>query len=177
MQKNMIRNGTIFNRLTVIEHIPKQGYRCLCECGNITIARSTNLRAGKTKSCGCWNKDKNSKFILPDNQTAKNRIFKNYEAAAKRRKYSFELTKQEFTNLIIKPCHYCGSEHSLLEGEFKYNGVDRVDNTLGYTIENAVSCCKICNNSKASLSKEDWLGWLQRIFKFQVTLNDYPVRE
>lgn len=30
---------------------------CLCDCGNLRVARGVNLRAGHTKSCGCWNRE------------------------------------------------------------------------------------------------------------------------
>ena len=28
-------------------------WNCLCDCGNKTIVRTTNLRSGHTTSCGC----------------------------------------------------------------------------------------------------------------------------
>ena len=55
--KNLI-NKT-FNNLTVLErdYSKKQDahiyWICKCECGNIVSVRSTNLRTGKTTSCGC----------------------------------------------------------------------------------------------------------------------------
>ena len=58
-QKQFINEiGHKYGRLTVIEidHIDKkQGafWKCLCECGNECIVRGTQLRSGKTQSCGC----------------------------------------------------------------------------------------------------------------------------
>lgn len=52
---NMI--GEKFGKLTVIEEAPKitkrLRYKCLCECGNITIVNGEDLRSGHTQSCGC----------------------------------------------------------------------------------------------------------------------------
>lgn len=50
--------GMKFGRLTVIERAgkTKQGnalWKCKCDCGNETIVRSTTLRNGESKSCGC----------------------------------------------------------------------------------------------------------------------------
>ena len=51
--------GKKFNKLTVIEECKertKNGtkiYKCLCDCGNYTNVIGTQLRNGKTKSCGC----------------------------------------------------------------------------------------------------------------------------
>lgn len=177
-QKNMIEEGTRFNRLVVKTHINGKGYLCVCDCGNEKIVKvGRSLKIGRTKSCGCWNKEKNSKLKLPDNQAAKNRIYKNYKAAAKKRGYLFELTVDEFSELIVQPCYYCGLEHSLIEKELAHNGVDRVDNSIGYINTNCVSCCKICNNAKASMSKDEWFVWLKRLFNYQVTSNDYSERK
>lgn len=51
--------GQKFNYLTVIEMLygykKNQTYaRCKCDCGNETIAYMGNIKAGKTKSCGCF---------------------------------------------------------------------------------------------------------------------------
>lgn len=51
--------GHRFGRLTAQEikqHRPVV-WRCLCDCGQETYVPSITLRAGKTKSCGCLNRD------------------------------------------------------------------------------------------------------------------------
>src|SRR5690348_2738835 len=50
--------GRQFGRLTVLsraENAPgeKPRWLCRCECGNIKIIRSEQLRKGESKSCGC----------------------------------------------------------------------------------------------------------------------------
>lgn len=49
--------GTVFDSLTIISEIEKSGphrrFLCRCACGKEKIAFMNNLRAGKTKSCGC----------------------------------------------------------------------------------------------------------------------------
>ncbi len=49
--------GRKFGRLTVIEQGETLGGRvawsCCCECGSRTVVRATDLRSGKSKSCGC----------------------------------------------------------------------------------------------------------------------------
>jgi hypothetical protein len=52
--------GQKFNRLTAIEYVGRdeQGatlWRCRCECGSITIARTSQLKNNGKKSCGCLN--------------------------------------------------------------------------------------------------------------------------
>ena len=49
--------GNVYGRLTVIEEAPGSGrvrWLCKCECGNTTSVQGGHLRAGTTKSCGCY---------------------------------------------------------------------------------------------------------------------------
>lgn len=50
--------GERFGRLTVedLDHVDAEGqawFRCRCDCGNETVAKSAELANGDTKSCGC----------------------------------------------------------------------------------------------------------------------------
>ena len=49
--------GERFGRLTILERVANLGrfaaWRCVCDCGKETIVRGTDLRMGKTRSCGC----------------------------------------------------------------------------------------------------------------------------
>ncbi len=62
--------GKKFGRLLVIkrgETINKRtNWVCECECGNIVEINSYNLLKGRTKSCGCYRKEKLSKDKLVD---------------------------------------------------------------------------------------------------------------
>lgn len=60
--------GQVVGRLTLLERIPSERingrsrarYRCQCECGNITVATSDNLKANRTLSCGCLQRERAS---------------------------------------------------------------------------------------------------------------------
>lgn len=66
--------GQKFNKLTVLEKInysetPDKSeamWLCQCDCGNLTRVRGSALRSGKTKSCGCLQKEVASKISLKD---------------------------------------------------------------------------------------------------------------
>ena len=110
------------------------------------------------------------RFLLPDNLGIIKDIFRNYKSAAKRRNIEFELLLEDFRILIESPCFYCKETNSLSpygyhkKSTFRYNGVDRVNNNVGYTIENVVPCCKICNNSKSTLNTEEFKIWITKIY-------------
>lgn len=78
--------------------------------------------------------------------------------------------------MIHLPCHYCGRQDCnkidipsksrdripLLQN-FRYNGIDRVDNTKGYTIQNTVPCCMVCNRAKNSMSYREFIEYLDAL--------------
>lgn len=55
-----------FGKLVVVKvaegKFIRKHYVCKCDCGNITIVQDCNLKQGKTKSCGCYKKELNSKI-------------------------------------------------------------------------------------------------------------------
>ena len=57
--------GNRYGKLVVLEVVGSDSgmnklWKCLCDCGNMTITRAANLRCGHTTSCGC---------IIPYNST------------------------------------------------------------------------------------------------------------
>lgn len=76
---------------------------------------------------------------------------------ASRRGLEFSLTDVEFSSLVHSECSYCGKLPN------PRNGIDRVENTKGYTLENCVSCCFICNRAKNDMSREEFIEWATRI--------------
>jgi hypothetical protein len=84
-----------------------------------------------------------------------------YKQGAKRRSLEWELTDEQFEALALSPCSFCGS----LPRDI--NGVDRLDNTKGYTVANSVPACAPCNYAKRERSAEEFLAWAKQISDFQ----------
>lgn len=58
MSKLIDITGNRYNHLTVVERADNVGngiatWKCLCDCGNYTVVRGSNLKSGAVKSCGC----------------------------------------------------------------------------------------------------------------------------
>jgi len=58
--------GLVFNRLTVVRFVGNREnycamFLCKCECGGETVTRLYSLKTGKTKSCGCLQKESSAK--------------------------------------------------------------------------------------------------------------------
>lgn len=62
-------------------------------------------------------------------------------SAAKRAGIEFHLTFEEYAAIIERPCHYCGNPRVSATGR----GMDRVDNSKGYSVDNVLPCCPPCN--------------------------------
>lgn len=70
MAKKKDLTGETYGRLKVIKEVPKEDrlgnsvtWECLCECGRIHKARTSNLVSHKTLSCGCI-KSKNTRGLV-----------------------------------------------------------------------------------------------------------------
>ena len=62
-----------FGRLTVIEEAGRRGgevtWRCQCDCGREKIISGKSIRLGRTKSCGCLQKDTISQIATKHGQS------------------------------------------------------------------------------------------------------------
>lgn len=176
-------SGNIYGKLTVVSFNrrckDKKGkykyyWNCVCSCGNTTIVRSDGLRGGTTTSCGCTIIAHRLQFgdqmSKPDGIAGCNNLYCSYVSGARRRGLAFELSRDEFAAIVTKPCTYCGRKEVNVVSvphyrtKFYYTGIDRVDNTIGYTLENCVPCCKQCNQAKMDLTHDDFVKLICMIY-------------
>lgn len=68
--------------------------------------------------------------------------FMAYKKTAKRSDLEFLLTEKEFSLFWKQNCFYCNDKIETI-------GLDRIDNNIGYNINNIVSCCIECNYLKS----------------------------
>lgn len=171
--------GKQFGKLTVVSFLDriktgknlKIRWKCICMCGNETIVRGDQLRTGNTQSCGCTAKEK----LIAFNHTRKNDTQKQglrdlmykYKDRAKKRGLKWDISDMKTLELFKQECFYCNSKPYLRtrRGDEKYlsNGIDRQDNSKGYTLENTVSCCKRCNQAKNDMPLGEFYRWLSNI--------------
>lgn len=50
-------SGRLYGRLKVLKNLPKSFCECVCICGKLVKVNKSNLKSGKTKSCGCLHHD------------------------------------------------------------------------------------------------------------------------
>lgn len=184
---NMINKK--FGRLLVISKAPLKNkyieYECLCDCGKVTIKNKSNLTNGTTNSCGCLLLDKSRENIKKAH--AINTKHDPLELTIKRvweKRYSDgDLTLEQFKILSQKICSYClappsnlanwykgdkrSSQSTIDKAYFKYNGLDRVDNTKPHNNDNVVACCIYCNRAKLDMTIESYRLHIIKILEFR----------
>lgn len=166
-----------FGRLFVIKRVPNRGSKrfwlCLCDCGKEKEVSGFQLKRKHTSSCGCLRVEL---LTLPGDEGSFNSYFSEYKQGAKQRNYSFHLTKDQFRKITSLPCSYCGSfiqpyyaknRKSLTTVPYLCNGIDRVNNDIGYSVENCVSCCNLCNLMKRGLSVDNFKAHIRKIYHYE----------
>lgn len=153
-------------------------YKCGCGVKFKTLDRS--IKSKKTVSCGCYRKTRWIGVVrgTPPNalkdptESSFNGLYLRYKNSAKIKNLAFTLNKERFKKLTSSECYYCGdmpgqtalqTKHS--RQPYIYNGIDRVNNALGYTTKNSVSCCKDCNYLKSAKSKDEFMTKIFKISK------------
>jgi hypothetical protein len=184
MAKLIDMTGKTYGTLFVLYKIPRGEHRSTqafwrvrCHCGKEFPSVGWTIRSGHTKSCGCLQREavrvRNAKTALPEGEAEKNCVLRVYRRGAKRRNLVWTLSPSDFFFLTTKNCFYCGglptnrSHKPNQHGDFIYNGIDRLDNSLGYTLENTVSCCQKCNWMKNKISAREFLAHVKQIQAYQ----------
>jgi hypothetical protein len=168
--------GRRFGKLVVVEKTSpdsmtgKSRWLCKCDCGKEHIAMQDNLKEENTKSCGCY---RNTCRILPGDSGSFNEIYRQYFCNARNRKISFSLSREQFREIAENSCRYCGASPKPYYAKYRaklprtpciLNGIDREDNSKGYEVFNCVACCSLCNYMKRSISVEEFLSHIKRIY-------------
>lgn len=165
-------------------------WELLCDCGKTTYAIPHNVTSDSIKSCGCY-----SKSIRKSN--GENR--RQYDPVISSARTVWRTVYKDidfdtFYKVSQQNCHYCGrpphktfnqaqyprakggisSDNQKVNGNFIYNGLDRIDSSIGHTPENVVACCWTCNRMKGSHNAEDFLSHIKLICEYRV---DAKVKE
>jgi len=145
-------------------------WRVRCMCGREKNARTDSLC--RSQSCGC------SRRLLIENGTAeRNAILCAYRNIARKRNLEWSLDGTVFDTLMHSVCFYCSCPPSNKRQNrgggpvFVYSGIDRKDNNIGYTVDNVVSCCIVCNRAKNKMSVIDFLNWVRRVHERVKTIS------
>lgn len=161
----------IFGRLKPIERVmstTKGGrkvykWRCVCDCGNETQVVISDLKRGKTKSCGCLNREIVSKTSMKHgmSKTIEFNIWRGIKQRCNNKKCS---TYKYYGNLGVKICdRWLNSFENFYKdmGDIpsKNHSIDRIDVNGDYSPEN----CRWSDSKTQSRNKK---------FNHNVTFNN-----
>lgn len=145
---------------------------CKCDCGTVKRIRGYHIVSGMD-NCGCQTSVRRSlRMRKPIRDSFVKMMFNAYKHGAKSRQIEFTLTSLEFETMMFSQCEYCKVDpyaihvRTFIDGtsdSLTWNGVDRIDSTQGYTRNNCVPCCKICNAAKSDLTLQEFTSWVSRL--------------
>lgn len=167
----------------IIDYDGKQrtAYLCRCDCKKeVIVQRHALQNKNGVKSCGCLLYEQRSELGLSKRK---------YEPRIATARIIFEsryndgdLIFDDFIVLSQQNCHYCDtnpiatynkfahregvktSQYAIDNGNFTYNGLDRIDSSLPHNKDNVVSCCIMCNAAKSNHNQEEWGKWICKVY-------------
>ena len=176
--------GQRFGRLVALERVTTASrvtYRFECDCGKRKNLLLSNVKRGRTRSCGCLCVETSRVLVSrisspkPTLRGFLSSVKSTYITSAKRRGLTWALTDQQLTRLFKSACHYCGRPphrrlHTTMRSysasdSFVYTGIDRKDPTRGYVLNNVVPACSTCNIAKRRMTYREFLAWIRRVAK------------
>ncbi len=109
-----------------------------------------------------WEYDYTFKKAVKDVGSA---VYSKYMDNAKRRNLDFVITVDEFQTLTSRPCYYCARHDRNV-------GLDRIDSSMSYTLDNVVPSCGTCNLMKNKLPQCVFLDKAQKVFSTWMVEHD-----
>lgn len=164
-----------------------------CDCGNEKELDIRIVMAGYVISCGCAKRNRNpSPWLKKPGEVSFNDRYRAYKSSAEQRDIEFKLTIGQYISIVTQECFYSGdvpqpyntyltkdgslrklktykeiSEETIERAWINTNGIDRIDSSKGYTLDNCVPCCKKCNIMKLDSSKDDFIAQAYKIVAHQ----------
>jgi len=143
----------------------KENLNLCLGCGKVLEKLTDGIRGSVQRCTECYNKQRKieegrerNRNYLEEKKANLDNYLVSYIQCAKSRNIGFELSKVEFEEIVLMACYYCGSFN-----EKQVVGVDRLNSSKNYTLDNCVPCCKICNFMKGSLSKNIFITQIHKI--------------
>jgi hypothetical protein len=144
-------------------------WECKCICGKIFIACGSDLRNGKTKTCGC-KKGIQSKRNFQGYKELTKTYFRSIFSNAKQRYIIFEITEKYIYELYLKQnkkCALSGEDISLSLSNHTAS-LDRIDSKLGYIEGNVQWVHKDINKLKNVYNNQDFKDLCMKVAKYEL---------
>lgn len=150
------------------------GLECMCLCGTQKRVNFRDFTRKQGFDCCVVRRGDAAAY-----RASLHDMVNRYKNSAKKRGYDFTLTLDVFEHLAKSNCFYCGAAPGntslssnfykrqkagiLIRERYLFNGIDRIDNGVGYTAANARASCKACNYAKGKLSAPEFFELCSRV--------------
>ncbi|AGE52931.1 hypothetical protein PBCVCZ2_654R [Paramecium bursaria Chlorella virus CZ-2] len=153
-----------FKRSLVDRAIPKNGYtksNAVPACSDCVRAKgSCSANTFIARACHVSYVNGGMGRITDDWNNVKFKPFEQYRAENIHK--NFKLTPDEYYELRNGNCSYCFRETT----KTHTNGIDRLNNNVGYVKDNCVSCCHDCNILKLVSTPDDFLNHMRKVARY-----------
>ena len=133
---------------------------CCKTCNYMKCSLSADVFLKRIEHILTYNKKINGRYFSEEFCDTDAASYTQYKTRACNKSLPFEITKDEYVELIKGNCYLCGRKSY----EKHKNGIDRLDNKLGYTMNNVKSCCGSCNHIKKDLELDKLFSKMSEIF-------------
>lgn len=109
-------------------------------------------------------RENNPEKVVDNNENKKNSKqlqYTVYSRTARDKRLDFDLSFSDFNNIVSEPCYYC----DIIQDK-GFNGIDRKDSNIGYTLDNCVSSCTMCNFMKGSYGVDYFYHKIEHILTY-----------
>ena len=160
-QENENKNNTIKkNKAIKFNEENNEGNECnenaMCmQCNK--IVKEDNIVNNKCLECY------NAYRKAEQNRNPQNPLIKHlsdYKSRCKKNEIVWEISDELAIDYFNSKCNYCNTL-------INYNGIDRIDSSIGYIEKNCVACCTTCNIMKGTKSVDEFL----KIVKYILAIN------
>ena len=134
-----------------IGYIMENCVSCCQMCNYMKASLSVDAFLGRVEHILTYNGRINGRLfpeMFPDYMSAS---YNRYKNRAFDKNLEFTLSCDDFDELKSQSCYLCGK----FNNSQHLNGVDRLDNNKGYTLDNVKPCCSGCNYMKKNYILED----------------------
>jgi hypothetical protein len=139
-----------------IDYVKSNCVACCTTCNFMKGVLDSNTFIKLCEHIATYNKSIDGKLNYELFSSNKNPKYETYRNGATERNLKFTLSEEEFYNIILQKCFYCGVYNKTKIGKCA-GGIDRKDSNLDYTIDNCVPCCTTCNFMKGVLNNNMFL--------------------
>jgi hypothetical protein len=156
--------GNKYNRLTVVRKMPTDKLKrtmwlCKCDCGGMSTVNGTYLKTGRTKSCGCYQKEQAREARLEHGRASKidrhSDIYKEYSRETHlMRKYKLPIERY---NQMLKEqdnkCKICSYEFGQKQGDIYVDHCHATKEVRGLLCQGCNSGLGYFKDNKDALAK------------------------